>query len=222
MPTSCGRIDKSKSKSEGESRKTLERKTLSARIKRYGLPADMPCLYCSKHKRPCVMTEDSTRCSECIGHGRSCEGLLVGSSLARAMQEEERLAKEEELMEEKILENQRIAERIAKETSEAISKLLRLRQQRKFAKSKGDDLFRRGIQQLDEDDARDRAAIGGEQLVPDDEVAAMSAATGTFDVVDFSAVDWDSFGLGSDLGVLGPVVGVGDTAEGRRSPQHAS
>jgi hypothetical protein len=217
-----GRIEKSKSKSEEESKKTLERKSLTARVRQHGLFADMPCSYCSKHKKSCLMKEDSTRCGECSRRGRSCDGILVGSSLARAMKEEERLAKEEELMEEKILANQREAERIAKETSEAVAKLLRLRKQRKFIKSKGDDLFRRGMQQLDEDDARERAASGKEQLVPEEEIEAMAATTGPFDVVDWSAVDWDSLGLENGSGELGLPVESEDTGQERRSPQHVS
>jgi hypothetical protein len=68
--------------SKSINRKTEERKFLAESIELSREFADMPCSYCFKHQKECLMTADSSRCSECVRRGRSCDGTRVASSRA--------------------------------------------------------------------------------------------------------------------------------------------
>lgn len=62
------------------SRKTIEKLSLAENIEFDGTLADMPCTYCFRNKKSCIMADNSARCSECVRRGRSCDGTKVASS----------------------------------------------------------------------------------------------------------------------------------------------
>jgi hypothetical protein len=69
-----GRVEKSKSK------KTLSRLALADLVDSVGIDIDMPCTRCFRSNTACRMSDDSSRCSECIRVGRSCDGKYVAST----------------------------------------------------------------------------------------------------------------------------------------------
>ena len=116
------------------SKKYRERIELALLIESLGIEMILPCTYCEKHCRPCVVaTEKSSRCNECVRRGNKCD--VQGpssSSLASLLREQERLDKEEE---------------------ETTSKLLRLQRQKRFLRQRASEMLRRGLNSLDELDA---------------------------------------------------------------------
>lgn len=73
-----GRIEKRLLKPK--SKKTDERIVLAGVVDDTGQSADMPCTFCFRNNKPCRMAGESSRCSECVRRGRSCDGVLVASS----------------------------------------------------------------------------------------------------------------------------------------------
>ncbi|KAI1869361.1 uncharacterized protein JN550_005991 [Neoarthrinium moseri] len=179
-----GRVEKS-----SRSKKTLYRLSLADRIERCGVDV-MPCSFCEKRNLRCRMMEGVSRCKECCRRGRSCDGSGVTlSSLQRINAEEDRLVREEEVAEEKLL-------RAQQEVNEALSKLMRLRAQKRALKTRGVDMVNRGLRSLDELDEQERAES--------DAVVAVQSQGGV-GVIDWSSVgipgiDWDALG-GTSQGV---------------------
>ena len=97
----------------------------------------VPCEYCEKMERKCVVAKGSSRCSECMRRGQSCvsEGIPIGdwSSLER---EEERIAAA-------IAANQQVL--IA-----AAAKAARLETQRNFLRRRAGEMLRKGLRSVDE------------------------------------------------------------------------
>jgi hypothetical protein len=122
-----------------------ERGALASRIDRTGFEM-FPCSGCDKRNVKCVVSdkENSGRCSECVLRGVKCdvEGIPVGEWRALEM-EEDRLEKESEAASRLLAENLRLAQ-------ENSARLARLEKQKKFLKSKGKDMLRRGLKTLDE------------------------------------------------------------------------
>ncbi|ORY60690.1 uncharacterized protein BCR38DRAFT_349772 [Pseudomassariella vexata] len=162
----------------------------------------MPCSFCFQRKLSCRMIEKSTRCQKCVRRGRSCDGVLVASSLERMLSQQKKLDDEEEEASENLLAlHSRLAE-IQSELALAAGRLSRIRKIRKRVKNKSSELFERGIAELDKEDDILPALDSHERYmrsmgVPED-------------------VDWSSFGLGadfSDLGSLIPLDAAGGTAQ---------
>jgi hypothetical protein len=63
-------------------RKVEERTLLAESIELSREFADMPCSYYFRHQKACLMSEGSSRCSECVRRGRSCDGTRVATSRA--------------------------------------------------------------------------------------------------------------------------------------------
>ena len=136
---------------------------LADAIESLGTETEMPCTYCFKNNKACVMSEGSSRCTECVQRGRSCDGvfmasarespILLGSSfwsltaplVTRLLREQRKLEKEEAEVEEAlfILQTQ---------LSTAVNRLARIRRLKKSIKAKSSETFKRGIQGLDEED----------------------------------------------------------------------
>jgi hypothetical protein len=110
--------------------KLRERMNLVNLIELKGLV--MPsCSYCLRNHRKCIVAEESSsRCSECVRRGCSCdvEGPSAGDleSLLREQQ------------------------RISQERKETLAKLLRLDRQEDYLRTKGSEMLRRGLKTLDE------------------------------------------------------------------------
>jgi hypothetical protein len=118
--------------------KRKESEALASRIERTGFEM-FPCSGCEKRNLKCVVSdkENSGRCSECVLRGAKCdaEGIPVGEWRALEL-ETDRLERESEAAMRAVREN--------------MARLERLEKQKKFLKSKGKDMVRRGLKTLDE------------------------------------------------------------------------
>ena len=124
-------------------KKFKERIELAQRIESRGVEMS-PCSLCEKTNRTCLVSEGSSRCSECVRRGQKCdvEGIPAGDWLSLE-REEERLNTEE-----------------AKATAtmiETSARLARLQKQKKLLRSRARDMLRRGLKTLDELDAAEEA-----------------------------------------------------------------
>jgi vacuolar-type H+-ATPase subunit I/STV1 len=131
------------------------------------------------------MIEDSSRCYECVKRGRSCDGVLVASSLMRMLDQQKRLEAEEEAAGEALESLQAQLTDLQVKLSEAVNRLSRIRRTKSKMKERGSELVRRGMRELDEEDGvvSDLQHMG----VPND-------------------VDWSSLGVGLDFEDLGPLI----------------
>lgn len=80
------------------------------------------------------------------------------------------------------------------ELQEVLARLSRLRKQRQLLKSRGSDLFARGMRELDEEDgirSQEEAILAEQQSVGEAQLA------GAIDVVDWSSLGLDFFDSGS-------------------------
>lgn len=171
-----GRIEKSKSA------KTRARLALADHIAESGETTEMPCTRCFRQNLACVMHEDSSRCSECVRVGRSCDGTFVASTLTKLLSQQKKIEAEEAEAEEAlfILQTQ---------MSTALNRLARLRRMKKVAKEKSSEAFRRGMQELDSEDriAPAESIARQEEYCRDELLQATGVAVDDF--------DWSSVGL---------------------------
>ena len=143
------------------SKKRKECEALASRIERTGFEM-FPCSGCDKNNLKCVVSEkeNSRRCSECVRRGTSCDVKASLASRWRALEmEEDRLERESET-----------ALRLAEEN---LARHKRLEKQKKFLKSKGKEMLRRGLKTLDElEEVEER-----ERQMETERAAAEAAAT---------------------------------------------
>lgn len=167
------------------SRKDKERDALYHRILNHGVILDNmnSCSNCVRRNRTCVSSPDSSKCAECVRRKINCD--QQGPSLGdwvKLDREEERLDREEE---------------------ETLSKLLRLRRQKKLLRTRGKDMLRRGLKSLDELDAVEEAERLAQQSQPSDPVPPISEdspflETSSLDPAAFSNLPdsfWEGLGL---------------------------
>ncbi|ELR03271.1 hypothetical protein GMDG_08893, partial [Pseudogymnoascus destructans 20631-21] len=123
-------------------RKLQERNDLVRRIKNHGyeLPEMDSCSNCVRRNITCVSSpNDSRRCAECVRRNLKEKCDCMGPEhpdWVKLEREEDRLDREEE---------------------ETLSKLLRLRKQKRLIRTRGKDMLRRGLKTLDELDAAEEA-----------------------------------------------------------------
>ncbi|CRK30235.1 hypothetical protein BN1723_019077 [Verticillium longisporum] len=110
----------------------------------------------------------------------------------------ERLAKTERKLEDDEEAAEEALAKLQEDLAHAVNRLRRIRQIKKKVKERSDEAFRRGIQELDEEDGLLPVLESHERWVESD-LAFMGVA---------SEVDWPSLGLGE----LPEESGVGDTA----------
>jgi adenine-specific DNA glycosylase len=109
-----------------------------------------PCSLCEKTNRTCLVSEGSSRCSECVRRGQKydVEGIPAGDWLSLE-REEERLNAEE-----------------AKATAtmiKTLARLARLQKQKRLLRSRARDMLRRGLKTLDElDEAEEKERLEAE------------------------------------------------------------
>ncbi|KAM9873269.1 hypothetical protein VDGL01_12653 [Verticillium dahliae] len=150
----------------------------------------MPCSFCQRKGWKCRMVEGVSRCSECVRRGRSCDGSGVPvNALSRITQELGKLDKKE-------LDEEARLEELQSQVAEALSRLKRLRTQKRSLHERGVRMVNQGLQSLDELDSAEREES--------EAVVAVQAAGG------FGVIDW------SALGSFDPesldFLGTGDTA----------
>ncbi|KAG7153231.1 hypothetical protein HYQ46_000728 [Verticillium longisporum] len=173
--------------------KTDQRKALAALIDSEG-EIKMPCTGCFKRHLVCKTAPGSSRCGECVRRGRSCDGVSVVSALEKALAEQK---KREAEIEDAEMELEVLQTKLAT----ALGRLSRLRKMRKAAKIRGEELFARGIRQLDEED-------GVLPLCGDNLSLEAQEANVVQDLQEWGAsgvVDWSSLGFGEEFSDLGPV-----------------
>ena len=110
-----------------------------------------PCSLCSKHDRKCIISDDGSRCSECMRRGKKCDA--KGPSLAdwEALdQEENRLRREKE-------ETSTLLMELVTKVQEAAAKLQRLEKTQRLWKTRAKEMLRRGLKTMDELDAAEAA-----------------------------------------------------------------
>ncbi|OAF56554.1 hypothetical protein VC83_07319 [Pseudogymnoascus destructans] len=154
----------------GTSIEAEERNDLVRRIKNHGyeLPEMDSCSNCVRRNVTCVSSpNDSRRCAECVRRNLKEKCDCMGPEhpdWVKLEREEDRLDREEE---------------------ETLSKLLRLRKQKRLIRTRGKDMLRRGLKTLDELDAAEeaeRVAAEKRDAVEAEEQAvsaASSSVTGT-------------------------------------------
>ncbi|PNH32595.1 hypothetical protein BJF96_g4158 [Verticillium dahliae] len=165
------------------------------------LQVDVPATLTCKRRTPVVSKNQSpwlevsygggvSRCSECVRRGRSCDGSGVPvNALSRITQELGKLDKKE-------LDEEARLEELQSQVAEALSRLKRLRTQKRSLHERGVKMVNQGLQSLDELDSAEREES--------EAVVAVQAAGG------FGVIDW------SALGSFDPesldFLGTGDTA----------
>jgi len=139
----------------------------------------IPCSYCEKHDKKCVVAEESKKCSECVSKGRKCD--VVGPSPRdwQSLEAEERRLEEEAL---------RSAARIAEESA----RLTRLHKQQKQLRSRAKDMLRRGLKTLDELDEAERKEREEQERVRAEQ-AATAAPGPVLYHYDPNLEDWSGF-----------------------------
>ncbi|TPX17587.1 uncharacterized protein E0L32_012121 [Thyridium curvatum] len=165
---SSGRVEKRKSK------KTIQRASLVALIESCGMEVK-ECSFCARHKLKCVMMEGNSRCNHCVRRGRSCDNAPLGPSASRLLSEKRRLEAAEKTTEAELLEAQRLL-------NEKLARLMRLRMQKESLISRGKEMVRRGLEDLDALDEVERR---------ESDAVLEVQSSGGFDVI-----DWGTVGLG--------------------------
>ncbi|EAQ87656.1 hypothetical protein CHGG_04275 [Chaetomium globosum CBS 148.51] len=133
-----------------QSKSARYRASLAENIEKNGFVV-MPCTWCATQNLTCRMLPKVKRCSACVQRGRSCDGSGVPiSQLDRIMQEQRRIEREERDTEESLEATQRKLEEEQRALTEHLSRLRRLRQQKKFLVDRGADMVARGLSTLDD------------------------------------------------------------------------
>ncbi|KAI7762650.1 hypothetical protein LZL87_014273 [Fusarium oxysporum] len=171
--------------SKSINRKTKERKFLAKSIKLSRKLADMPCSYCFKHQKECLMTADSSRCSECVRRGRSCDGTRVASSLKKLISQEKKLDKDEEEAGEDLLKLHEELAALQARIAVAAGRLSRIRKTKNKVKERCASEFRRGIQ-----------GLKGEDKLAEELSRREHEASEELQSLNPEGIDWDSLGLG--------------------------
>ncbi|ELR02145.1 hypothetical protein GMDG_08793 [Pseudogymnoascus destructans 20631-21] len=168
-------------------RKLQERNDLVRRIKNHGyeLPEMDSCANCVRRNVTCVSSpNDSRRCAECIRRNLKEKCDCMGPEhpdWVKLEREEDRLDREEE---------------------ETLSKLLRLRKQKRLIRTRGKDMLRRGLKTLNELDAAEEAErVAAEKCdAVEAEEQAVSAASSSVigtpassDPLAYSPASWDQW-----------------------------
>lgn len=169
--------------------KTSESSALALYVREFGDDV-MPCSRCCRLRIPCkVKGDQSNRCSNCIDAKIVCDGAGVASfrsfllsflsvvvvltflPVMKNMRERKKLDDEEERAEEAL--------------ELAMARLARIRKQKRRLKQKGDELFSRGVQSLEE------SGVLHEESVSISEAHSMGAV----DLIDWNAVGLNGFSL---------------------------
>jgi len=170
---------------------TRERHHLASAIETFCEPADMPCTFCFRNGKQCLMLDETKkRCQNCVRLGRSCDGVRVASSLQRLIEQKNKLDKEEEETNESLVSLQNQMVELQSQLATAVGRLQRIRKIRSKVKGKGSELMKRGLQELDAEDGILPALDGHEYWTVQD-IQSMG--------VENPNPDWSSLGLGPDF-----------------------
>ncbi|KAL6790273.1 hypothetical protein GGI42DRAFT_337088 [Trichoderma sp. SZMC 28013] len=91
----------------------------------------MPCTCCYRAKLPCVMSGASSRCGNCVTARKSCDGVLVSSSLERVLAQRRALERQEEDTGDQVESLNAQMIELQAQLAEALGRLSRIRKTRK-------------------------------------------------------------------------------------------
>ncbi|KUI63583.1 hypothetical protein VM1G_10407 [Cytospora mali] len=171
----------------------------------------MPCSFCLEEGVACKMVDGVKSCSQCTQRARSCDASRVPvSSLSRITDEMSRLDGRELEEEERLIE-------IQARLNESLSRLSRLKKQKRFLQEKGVKLVNEGLAE----EERSRTAEVVQAVVSaESAAAAVDSSTSGFNWssvnVANAVVDWSGF-LDSDVNVDARLTDVGDAPVGGSS-----
>jgi hypothetical protein len=154
------------------------------------------------------MVEKSSRCAACVSRNRSCDGVLVASSLEKLLSQQRKLDAEESEASKDLVEIHRQMTDLQTQLSTALGRLDRIRKIRDRVKGKTIVEVQRSMLELDKEDGLLPALDSHEQFVVED-LQSMGVP---------NEVDWSTFGFENDFADLGPLVGPEDTGPERHSP----
>ncbi|KAI0388177.1 hypothetical protein F5Y17DRAFT_453887 [Xylariaceae sp. FL0594] len=157
----------------------------------------MPCTYCFRNNlsSSCRISDKSSRCLACIRRGRPCDGVLVASSLSRILDQQQKLEVEEEEASESLLSLHEQLTQLQSQLALAAGRLSRIRKIRAKVKERGDELFQRGMVELDREDG----------ILPALSSHKSHLATDLRDMGVPNDVHWTALGLGDDFAEVGPL-----------------
>ncbi|KAK4212627.1 hypothetical protein QBC37DRAFT_401398 [Rhypophila decipiens] len=188
-----------KARSSQSQQKRFAEVVLSAYIAVIGSDSPMPCSNCFHSQRSCVIAPGSKCCGECISRKVACDGDHFASALLQTLEDYKTLEREEDELQERLLSVMR---------------------RKRRAKTRADELFRRGMVDHEKDvpDPRglpapeSQASMGGQ-------AQSSSAAVGSPDWlagVDWSSVDPDLLLGQAGQGSVGGTAGASPGSSGAR------
>ena len=125
-----------------QTRKRKERDNLVQRVNSLGVEM-IPCSYCERHEKSCVIAKGSSKCGECIRTSWKCDAKGI------PLWDQAALDREEHRLETTKMVAKEMLRKAQAKAQEATSQLLRLRKQRRFLKDQGKDMLRCGLKTLD-------------------------------------------------------------------------
>ncbi|KAH9234144.1 hypothetical protein K456DRAFT_52484 [Colletotrichum gloeosporioides 23] len=156
----------------------------------------MPYTRCFRAKVPCRFSEKSSRCHTCIEAKKPCDGVLVASTLQKLNKQQKEWDEKEEKAGEELLALHQEFTRLQTQIAEAASRLSRIRKTRKLVRERQTKAFKRGMQEIDEEDGVLPALDAHERWVVNN--------------LQFQGVennpDWTGFGISEEFADLGPLL----------------
>jgi predicted ribosome quality control (RQC) complex YloA/Tae2 family protein len=181
------------------SQSSRQRKLLAENIEKKGV-AFMPCNHCLKDERPCVVSRNSRKCSNCVRHGfLDCDAKEITAA------DFDRLALEKERLRSEIRAERKRLQAAALEQQRALAKILRLERLQETTEEREGELLRRGIHNVEELEKLEEAERVVASLV-DGVGASPELAIGDFP----SSPSWlrDLGSWDSADGIVGPDAGT--------------
>ncbi|TQV89899.1 hypothetical protein IF1G_11436 [Cordyceps javanica] len=176
---------------------TSERHSLISWIQKFGVtsPDVMPCTPCFNAGQgdQCKLDPHgrSKRCLTCVQNSLTCDGVLIGQSLDSTIRSLDKLEDQELEAESQLLLAQQQALAAQQKANEVLSRLARIRKQKRFLQNRGDKLFDRGIMEVDRLDSvnadlPDGGSSGVQRL--ESQAVENAHAVGASDVVDWNVI----------------------------------
>ncbi|SCO91359.1 uncharacterized protein FRV6_15487 [Fusarium oxysporum] len=164
----------------------------------------MPYTRCFRAGKKCLMSADSARCSECIRSKKSCDGTRVVSSLMNLMKQEKKLENDKDKASKDLLKLYEEMAVLQSCLALAAGYLSRICKIRNCVKEKRSEAIRRGLQEVDQQDA----ILSGldahkDALLRDLQVDHVS-----------NDIDWSALGLGDDFLNASPLFEAGESSLG--------
>jgi len=147
------------------------RRELVADIEKQGIVMASSCLRCSQSNRPCVKSDKSSKCSECVRVGRRCvsESFVPRPEWNKLYRAQQKLEEDEK--------------RALEEQIRISSQLLRLQKQKRFLKDRAGKFLQSDVEsleeleKLEEEEQRQRDALAREQQQSDALLATLNGSS---------------------------------------------